>query len=110
MLFSPVSCHFVSLWSKYSPQHPINASHIPHIKYRYTSSTSESARYGRHNQGLMDTKFRVHTDIHYGDIKPRTAVGKIQYKWKTVGAWTQRMEKLRLARDCFSVRRPYRSI
>jgi hypothetical protein len=22
MQFSPASCHFISLWSKYSPQHP----------------------------------------------------------------------------------------
>jgi hypothetical protein len=22
MQFSPTSCHFISLWSKYSPQHP----------------------------------------------------------------------------------------
>jgi hypothetical protein len=23
MQFSPTSCHFIPLWSKYSPQHPI---------------------------------------------------------------------------------------
>jgi hypothetical protein len=22
MQFSPISCHFIPLWSKYSPQHP----------------------------------------------------------------------------------------
>jgi hypothetical protein len=23
MQFSPTSCHFIPLWSKYSPQHPV---------------------------------------------------------------------------------------
>jgi hypothetical protein len=31
--FSPVSCHLISLWSKYSPQHPV-LKHLQSMIFR----------------------------------------------------------------------------
>jgi hypothetical protein len=33
MQFSPPSCHFIPLWSKYSPQHPV----LKHPQFMFLS-------------------------------------------------------------------------